>query len=72
VIVVADTSKLDRASLSMIVPLSRVDRAETARGKLTVLQATVTQDRQALAVLIGTAVPDELALAAPIGPIWTR
>jgi len=38
--------------------------AETARGQLAVLQATVAQDRQALAVLIGIAVPDELAPTA--------
>lgn len=38
--------------------------AETARGQLAALRATVAQDRQALAVLVGTAVPDELAPAA--------
>lgn len=38
--------------------------AETARGQHATLQVRVAQDRQALAVLIGTAVPDDLAPAA--------
>lgn len=41
--------------------------AESARGQVATLKAQVAQDRQALAVLVGTAVPDSL-VPAPLDP----
>ncbi|URI07614.1 efflux transporter outer membrane subunit [Aquincola tertiaricarbonis] len=49
---------------SMLTLRQQQTSAETARGQAATLRATVAQDRQALALLVGTEVPDALAPAA--------
>lgn len=59
--------RVDAGADSLLTLRQQQTSAETARGQAATLRATVAQDRQALTLLIGTAVPEALA-PTPLAP----